>query len=119
MNDSLADRCEYSGRQWCSVTHTYFHPHSSARRIRSSSLRSVEYSFSGLCASWPRMFIITKIPNSTGPPESLVCLTKPPTLARRVVTGGRRRADSKHGVVRRDPAQFVVARLGADTTEEH
>ena len=47
MNDSLADRCEYSVKVWCSVHHTYFQLFRSASRISSSSFSTAPCSEAG------------------------------------------------------------------------
>ena len=73
MNDSLADRCEYSVKVWCSVHHTYFQLLRSASRISSSSLSTAPCSEAGSCAFGPGRNICTKIPNSKVPPVPSVC----------------------------------------------
>src|SRR3954471_939398 len=87
-NTSLAERCEYSSRKWCSVTHTYLKPAWSAAFTSSSSFINAWCSASGSfsrrnCGVYP----CTKIPNSiTSPrtrrPDLTPCqVPRPPNLS--------------------------------------
>ena len=46
-NDSLADRCEYSSRKWCSVAQVYLNPALSAATVHVTSSSSRFHSASG------------------------------------------------------------------------
>ena len=64
-NDSLAERCEYSVRKWCSVAHVYLNPLRSAAWIdvtSSSSRRVLDDGVGGLLV---RQVEALKSPNST------------------------------------------------------
>src|SRR6478735_8822228 len=67
---SLADRCEYSSRKWCSVTHTYLKPERSAACTTSSSARRTSCSVSPASRRWFGWYMPTKMPNSTIAPPS-------------------------------------------------
>ena len=69
MNDSLADRCEYSVRAWCSLTQTYLKLCLSAWTIVSMSSWSASSSLSGSWASAPYTGVWMKIPNSMRSPS--------------------------------------------------
>ena len=67
IHASLAERCEYSSRKWCSVTHTYLNPDRSAACTTSSSARSTSCSVSPVwrrCSGW---YMPTNTPNSMTP----------------------------------------------------
>src|ERR687898_3367008 len=111
MNDSLADRCEYSVNVWCSVHHTYFQLLRSASRISSSSLSTAWCSDAGSCAFAPGRNICTKIPNSTVPPVSR-CTHG--ALLQRVVPNDRLSdspSEVKRPMERRSPPTERVIRL--------
>src|SRR3954447_2056406 len=72
IHASLAERCEYSSRKWCSVTQTYLNPERSAACTTSSSARNTSCSLSPAarrCSGW---YMPTKTPNSTAAPLRVV-----------------------------------------------
>ena len=65
MNDSEAERCEYSSRKWCSADQEYLNPTRSASWMYSSSFFRVSCSVrtfpSRQCFGW---YMFVKMPNS-------------------------------------------------------